>query len=141
MPIRFFLPLALAWLAGSAWAQASTQAVVVQAAVMARTSVQVQGAPASIEVSERDIQRGFVEAPHPVTLAVHSNVSSGVALHFHCAGEIALQAVVEGEGVGMPLLLAWQRQPRQVQLKIRFLLSPQARAGSYPWPLRVSAAT
>ncbi len=146
MPLRtLLLSLMLPVLAGSALAAGASQPLVVRATVAARTSVQVENAPSRLNVSADDIRRGFVDAEHPITLAVHTNVPSGVMLHFLCAGDQAVQALVEGMGAGLsaagsPMLLAWQRQPRQLMLRVRFLLSPQARPGSYPWPLRVSAA-
>lgn len=138
------LMLAMACGSGAAVASPGSQPLVVRAVVLARTNVQVASAPARLQVSPRDVARGFVDAEHPVTLSVHSNVASGVMLDFLCAGGVAVRALVArnegGAPSGSPLLLPWQRHPHQVVVRVRFLLSPDATPGDYPWPLRVSAA-
>ncbi|WP_167772832.1 hypothetical protein [Ramlibacter humi] len=137
---RTVLLLGIALLAGSAVAADASQLLTVRAVVMGRTTVQVHDAPARLEVTARDVERGYVDARQPVTVAVHSNVPSGVMLQFLCAGEVAVQAMVDGARAGAPMVLAWQRQPRQLVMHVRFVLAPGAQPGSYPWPLRVSAA-
>lgn len=140
MLLRTVLLLATAFWAGSATAEGVSQQLTVRLTVAARTTVQVSDAPAQLEITAKDVERGWVDAQRPVTVAVHSNVPSGVMLQFLCAGEVAVQAMVDGAGAGVPMLLAWQRQPRQIVMHVRFVLAPGARPGAYPWPLRVSAA-
>jgi hypothetical protein len=123
-------------------------AMTVRATVKRFASVRV-AAPQSLTISESDVARGYVDVGAPVQLTVQSNVPEGYTLVLQQHGDAVREAVVQGlphalvvassgtsvsrpaAGTGM-----WQEE---LQLRVRFALSPQARPGTHAWPLQISA--
>jgi hypothetical protein len=101
--------------------------------------------PASIAVSAHDVARGYVEVVEPMTLAVAHN-TAGYVLEVHALLPIASRIDVYGlpeqvrlAGTGGSIE---HRSPpatnERVALTYRLVLSPDTRAGDYPWPLQVA---
>jgi hypothetical protein len=132
----------------SAGGPGASASMTVRATVKRFASVRV-AAPQSLTISESDVARGYVEVGAPVQLTVQSNVPEGYTLVLQQHGEAVREAVVQGlqdalvvaqsetsvsrpaAGRGM-----WQEQ---LQLRVRFALSPDARPGTHAWPLQISA--
>lgn len=105
-------------------------------------------APRSLTISESDLQQGYVDVPGPMEVTVRSNVPQGYTLELQNQGEQVREAVVHG--LAAPLVVdaggSWlsRRAPRHglwtdtLELRVRFHLTPTARAGTHAWPLTVS---
>jgi len=121
----------------------------VSARIAKHVRVQVLSQPQTVEVTAADVARGFVEAPQRVQMAVQSNTQDGYSLAFTKHAGFVRQARVSGLGAGeMQLqgdMLATTRPAagrgvyREVlEMAFRFELSPEARQGTYPWPIQVA---
>lgn len=121
--------------------------LLVSAVVARHTSIRI-APPAAISISEEDLARGYVEIAAPVEVTVRSNVPQGYALVFERQGEQVRQARVQGPDgallVGSTGVVATRPAAGpgmwsdRLQLRFRFELAPQARAGQHPWPLSIS---
>ena len=119
----------------------------VGATVLPQAGIAAQSLPQSLEVSARDVARGFVEVPNTVRLAVTSTSRDGFALDFWPRTTVFTAIIVRGagpdasldgnggtivqrgrHGVAMPLLLGF-----------RFNLAPGTTPGIYPWPVQIDA--
>jgi hypothetical protein len=107
--------------------------------------VKMRNQPASLEVTARDVERGYVERAGASLLEVTSNTPWQI--HFRPSGEVIRTARVSGlagevlvgpEGGSRSNLLA-ARQMSAFELSYRFELAPGAQPGTYPWPLVMSA--
>lgn len=117
-------------------------------AVVLRHAAIRMNAPRSLTISESDIRRGYVDADSPMEVTVHSNVPEGYMLALQNHGEQVREMVVYG--LPAPLVVSAgggslsRQAPRRglwtdtLQLRVRFHLSPAARAGLHAWPLTVS---
>lgn len=101
--------------------------------------------PATMAVSAGDVARGYVEVVEPTKLAVAHN-TAGYVLEVHSLLPIASRIEVYGlpeqvrlEGTGGSIE---HRSPpsidERVALTYRLVLTPDTRAGDYPWPLHLS---
>lgn len=127
-------------------AQADTLDLTVRAVVLPRVSVQVLSGPPSLQVTERDVVNGYVDAPVPVSLLVSSNTARGVLLMFTSASELVTHTRVTGPQVDVQLGSAggalWVRDARprrHMALQFRFYLSADTPPGHYAWPLHLAA--
>jgi hypothetical protein len=138
--------LGLALLAGAGCAQADGASVPMQVTAVVRQffRLQVVSQPQVIQVSQRDVARGYVDVPEPVRLAVESNSSNGYAIQFARHGDEFRAAQVQGLGqeveVDSQAAMHWKPAARRETLEFRFRLrlAPQLRPGEYPWPIQVS---
>ena len=107
--------------------------------------LQVLRQPQTIEVTPRDVERGYVEVASASLLQVTANTPWEVS--FQPRGEIARSArvsglagdIVVGPGGGSYAGLRPMRSPTTFDLSYRFDLVPGVGPGTYPWPLAVSA--
>jgi hypothetical protein len=131
--------------AGSSAAQMN-----VSVQVIARTILTIDAQPATVNVTQDDVARGYVDVPQVVAFRVLSNSRDGYSLTFHpisypfSAAEVrwgAQAAVVEG-GDWMPSLShPYQQGGSAGSLAVRLRLSAGAEPGSYAWPLQVAASS
>jgi predicted membrane metal-binding protein len=138
--------LGFALLAGAGGAQAGGASAALQVSVVVRHffRLQVLSQPQAIQVSQRDVARGYVDVPVPVQLAVESNSGNGYSIQFARHGEAFLGAQVQGLGqefqVDSQAAMHWQPAARRETLEFRFRLrlAPHLPPGEYPWPIQVS---
>jgi hypothetical protein len=122
----------------------------VSAIVQRHASIRVSP-PLSLTISDADIARGYVELATPLEIKVRSNVPEGYTLTFDTYGADVRGAAVQSVDAGMSVTSTgnalsrpgagrgtWQET---LQLRIRFQLAPQARAGIHAWPLQISMAS
>lgn len=119
----------------------------VSAVIPRHTSIRL-APPSSFTISEADLARGYVEVAAPVQVSVQSNVQQGYTLVFQNESEQVRQAVVQGLPAALVVGSGGATASRPaagggmwrdtLQLRVRFDLSPQARAGVHAWPLQVS---
>jgi hypothetical protein len=143
-----FLVLAAAF--GSCLAAGASQTMLVSARVLRYAAIRVSP-PASFNVSDADLARGFAVVAAPLALQVQSNVPAGYSLRFEKEAVHVLQAHVDLDGrritVADAAVLAMRTAPGrgmwhdQVELRFRFDLAQGIAAGEHPWPLRISMAS
>jgi hypothetical protein len=118
----------------------------VSATVTAIARLEAQSAPADVEVSLADVERGFIDVAEPLTLVIRSNSASGFAMDVMTVTPMLSSMVVHGldsdqflGADGGTLVQRWQRpQVVNLSLKFRLILAPGLTPGRYPWPLRVA---
>lgn len=120
----------------------------VSVVVPPRAVLSVESEPSSLRITEEDVARGYVEVPKASRVQIRTNTPGGWLAELQ-----VLQGpyrLIEVTGLGAPTQVnasgGWIAQPypgttRQVSLEVgyRFLLSPNARQGVYPWPVALAA--
>jgi hypothetical protein len=132
-------------LPGSALAAQQRAQLGVSAVVLPMATLQVNSAPADLQITINDLRRGFVDVVQPTSIVVNSNSAEGIALDLMTLNEMLSLIVVDGVdsaqvlgAEGGTLVRRWQRpQSLRLNLKFRLLLAPGLTAGRYPWPLRL----
>lgn len=109
--------------------------------------MEIKSAPARLDISSTDLQRGYIDVVQPTELTVRSNSPDGFALDvLTVASPMVSSMVVEGldsdlalGADGGTIVQRWER-PHAVNLSLtfRFALTPGLPPGNYPWPLRLS---
>jgi len=115
--------------------------------VPARAVLSVESQPASLEITEADVARGYVEAPATSIVQVRTNSPAGWLLEFQPLQGPYRSVEVTGLGSTAQVSAAggWLAQPYAgktlvtASLGYRFVLSGDARPGLYPWPVALSA--
>lgn len=143
--------LAVGAVAGSTSAEAADGAnaqVTVGATVLRHVGIRVLTAPRTINISETDIARGYVDAPIASKLEIRSNSPTGYMLAIESQADFARGTEVRGIGGVASLgrfggVLNIQTggrgmQMTPVELSFRILLSEEARPGVHPWPIQLS---
>jgi hypothetical protein len=130
MPVRAFLRSFLAMLvvALPAAAHAGGAQIAVSAVVAKSSRISFVGQPASIEVTESDVARGYVELPAGARLELWSNSREGIVLSFSSSEPFAWSTSLVMPG-----------GTQRVDLRYRLPLAPATQPGSYPWPVRITA--
>jgi hypothetical protein len=134
----------LACSAAFARADGASAQMRVSAVVRPYLRMQVVSQPHTIDVSARDIARGYVDVPIPVQLAVESNSRDGCTIVFARNGDFVREAQVRGLGqelqVAQEGFMHWTPNARRetLQFQFRLQLAPQVSPGQYPWPIQVS---
>lgn len=133
-------------MAGPAQAGGGATGVVVGATVRPYARVVARSGPEMLEVAAEDVAHGFVEAPATV-VTVRTNAPRGYVVRVERRGA-PLFLVVEERGRGTalgpeggPIVLNHVASPIDlVDLQWRFYLIEGVEPGTYPWPIRLSAA-
>jgi hypothetical protein len=126
-------------------AQPSSTTLSVAARVLPMVRVQMLRQPATLEITAGDIERGFVELRAATVMRVVSNTRWEVSFLSH--GDFARLTQVSGLSGSLPvgpdgssrISRSASKEPASLELGYRFELSPDARPGTYPWPVTVSA--
>ncbi len=143
--------MALLMVAPTGPAAASDMAkLTVSATVLKHASLKVLAQPASVVITAADVARGYVDVSAPAQVAIKSNSPRGYMLEFANEGDFMRGIQVRGLGTDLQLSPAGGaiRQPgtesgvlkTTLDLHFRFLLAEGTQAGSYPWPVHLSAA-
>lgn len=141
--VATFVIVAAPAYAGSA---SATMAISVQ--VVGRTLLTVGQQPASVVVTQSDIQRGYIDVPAAVAFQVRSNAREGYSLQFEPVSGPFAQAKVTWENStaavgsdGSWLTHSYQQGTTAGRLDVRLVLAPDATPGSYSWPVRFAATS
>lgn len=138
---------ALALLALPAAGGESRAQMGVTASVMPRTSIRFD-VPARLVLTRADLQRGLLP-PQPVRISAFSNTPHGLELTLRAPQGLFASLRVRGPGVDARLpgeggAFAWRWQgrpgfqvPARVDLELTAELLPEAREGSFDWPVRL----
>lgn len=138
--------LAAALVTGSLQAESVSATVQVSARVIGRTIITLQSEP-MVTITPADLERGWVEVTEPSVLSVKSNQRAGFQLAFAptapwvAGGEVAgLSDPIVFEASGASAAFSYAGvAPRQLELRWKLHLSPDATPGTFPLP--VSFAT
>jgi hypothetical protein len=102
----------------------------------------------TVQVSQKDMQRGYVDVPAGTVYRVRTNDPRGYLLHFHHMGgpfsavsisDGARQVELAGMSALVPETSAGGPGGERKEISYRLFLSSEARPGSYPWPLLLEA--
>lgn len=118
----------------------------VSAVVRAVADLELQSAPANLQISAADLRRGFIDVAQPTQLKVRSNSQSGFALDVMTMAPMLSSMTIEGFNSdtslgpeGGTIVQRWQKpQAVALSLKFHFALVPGLQAGNYPWPVRLA---
>lgn len=143
--------LAVCTMAGTMPAEAADSAtgqVTVGATVLRHASVRVLTAPRTVNISQADLSRGYVDVATTSKLEIRSNSPTGYVLAIESQNDFARGTEVRGSG-GVASLgrfggilnihtVGRGMHTTPVELSFRVLLSQEARPGVYPWALQIS---
>lgn len=104
-------------------------------AVVAKSAkLTLRGQPASFVITGEDVARGHVDLPPGPRLDIRSNSREGFSVAVFSADPQWRVELRGGQGASV---LAGGA--RSLDLNCRLLLAPDARPGTYPWPVQVIA--
>ena len=120
----------------------ATDRMTIAATVSAHITLSTLHEPETLSLSERDIERGYIEAR--ARYDVKTNVPGGYRLRFVPRVGLASQITILGLGGAVVLrdLEVDVFRPvssDDVDLQLRIDLRPGLEAGSHPWPVLVAA--
>ena len=111
-------------------------------AVVAKTAqVSIREHPASIQVTDADIARGYVDVANGPRIDVSTNSREGLVVSFLAGGD-AIRAVQLRGTAGDSILLPGPARGmvrHRIEPGYRLILAPAARPGTYAWPVQVVA--
>lgn len=133
---------------GTVLAGSTSALMSVRVQVQARTLLNVESQPPSLDLTEADLARGYVEVPAAARIRVRSNDPNGYLLDFEVAAGpfTAIEVTGLGPAAQISATGGWLAQPFAgtqpvtSELTYRFLLAGNVRPGTYPWPVSLSAA-
>ncbi|PYQ30172.1 MAG: hypothetical protein DMF57_16005 [Acidobacteria bacterium] len=146
--LRTVLPLIATFviLAVPGYADSASATMAISVQVIGRTLLTVGSQPASVEVTQSDIQRGYIDVPAAVAFQVRSNAREGYSLQFEPVSGPFAQAKVTWENStaaigadGSWLTHGYQQGTMAGRLDVRLVLAAGATPGSYSWPVRFAA--
>ena len=127
-------------------ARSGSAQIQVSAKVASRTTLKMLWQPSDITITEKDIARGYVDAPSASLIEVRNNNPRGYLLVFEGLNGPFRKTLVRGMerevqiGPGAGLVpMPHARGPVTMELSYRFFLSENARPGTYSWPLTLSS--
>ena len=111
------------------------------AVVAKNAQVSVRGHPASIQISEADVARGYVDVATGPRVDVSTNSREGLVVSFLVGSEMFSAVQLRGT-VGDSILLSGPSRgvaKHRIEPAYRLILAPAARPGTYAWPVQVVA--
>ncbi len=122
--------------------------IIVSATVAARISQSIIHQEPTINVTEADIKKGFIEVASGTVLQIKSNTRNGYALFFEGSNELFKEIIVMEKGRTVTLSpqggFVHQRssgsQTEVKDLSYKFQLRENIQPGFYPFPFRVKAS-
>jgi hypothetical protein len=127
-------------------AAATRTSFTVGATVTARAALTAESVPPALDVSARDVERGFVEVSSVIRLVVTNTSPDGFALDLFPVSPMFSAVTVRGNGAvaafdgagGEIFERGLHGAAVPVLLNFRFELAPGTLPGRYPWPLQFS---
>lgn len=140
------LSLASAPAVQNAYAEPHTTKLTVMARIATFFRMQVDHQDAALTITERDIERGYVEVPAASKFSVVTNTQDGFVIDFRPRSDVFRSVLVTGLQNPIEIGAAGGTAMNNVphgrttfhQLGYRFMLRPDLQPGSYPWPLDIS---
>lgn len=115
--------------------------LVLSAVVAKNAQLSVRDHPASIEVRELDVARGYLDVPSGPRIDVRTNSRDGLMVSFIASGEPVRAVQLRGTA-GESILLPGPARGvanHRIEPGYRLILAPDARPGTYAWPVQVVA--
>ena len=118
----------------------------VSTVVVARAIVNVDAAPATVDVTADDINRGYVDVAAPITIRVKTNSRRGYLLQVDKVNESFSRVELSTDALSMNVAAqSWIERPYisggdVLPVRARLHLSPGAMPGSYALPVAFSAS-
>ena len=147
MAKRALLPvMAMFIAAGNLLADSVETKMVVSATVIASARLTVESQPLAVDVTQQDIERGYVELTTPIVVRVRTNSRSGYLLQVANVDEAFEQIEVAfGETEMRVTHEGWVNRPyvsggESIAMHARLHLSPLAQPGRRALPIAVSAS-
>ncbi len=117
----------------------------VNASVAAIARIVQQTAPADLEISPTDLQRGYLDVTQALGLVVQSNSAQGFTLDVVTVAPILTAIEIDGLDAqarlgaeGGVVVQRWRApQTLRLALHLRFGLMSGLTPGRYPWPVRM----
>jgi hypothetical protein len=98
-------------------------------------------------ITSENIAQGYVEVPAASRLEIRNSSRSGYMITFEVQEGPFGQVFIRGLGTELHvsfgsgwLLMPHSRTPELLELTYRFILPADARPGTYPWPIQISAS-
>jgi len=132
--------IALAMLVPAGAAHSGAQ-LMVSAVVAKNAQLAVRDHPATIQVSEADIARGYLDVASGPRIDVSTNSRDGLMVAFLASGE-AVHAVELRGSAGDSILLPGPAKGvarHRIEPGYSLILAPAVRPGIYAWPVQVIA--
>jgi hypothetical protein len=99
-----------------------------------------------LEITSQHVAQGYIDVLHASRIELRNNSPSGFILTIENQGEPFRDVYVNGFENQIQLnsgtawvLMPYIPVPKTLDLSYRFVLSENARPGSYPWPLQITA--
>lgn len=125
--------------------KAASAQLKVSATVLPYTSLNVSNRARTVEITESDISRGYVDIRAASSVEVSTNTREGYYLSFECFDSSFRQVRVDGLGRATTIASGSGIVPMphsgkvvRMELSYRFILAENAKPGSYPWPMTIS---
>ena len=143
--LAFAAHLASSIFPGSTASAATTHsAMAVSVIVMPLTAILAASMPDALEVSARNVERGFVEVTRESPIVVSNNSPGGFVLEIWPVGSVFSAVTVYGIGAnvligadgGSIYLRGRHGAAIRMRLNFRFRIPPGTLPGRYPWPIQ-----
>lgn len=141
---------ALGLMAVSQGAAADELRLGVRATIAKRATLKVLAQPQAVVITAADIARGWVDVPGSAHVTIRSNSPAGYMLVFASEGDFVQNMRVRGVGHDVQMGAGGGIVPQSgpahgvthatLQLGFRFELAPNAREGTFAWPVQMSVA-
>ena len=132
----------------TAFADSANATMRVSVDVVARTILTVDRQPDGVTVTQRDIERGYVELPAAVAFRVRSNARNGYRIEFEPLDRPFTRAAISWDrqlavvsADGSWLTRSYEEGERAGTFSVRLDLAPGTKAGRYRWPVRFDAVS
>ena len=138
----------IAYFTGLSFAGSSNATVMVSATVIGRISQSIIHQEVSINVTEADVKKGFIEIPSGTILQIKTNTRNGYGLFFEGINELfkKVTVMVNGRTVALSPNGGFVYQPYSgsnigvKDLSYRLQLKEDIQPGIYPFLFRVKAS-
>ncbi len=129
------------------WAAGNKSVVMVSASVVGNLSQETLRQESLLTVTEEDLARGYIDVETGTIFKVSSNDKTGYFIQFNTDGLLLREALltINGRAISVPAGLGLIHQPspglagETLNINYRLFLNPGLKAGTYSWPIAVSA--
>jgi hypothetical protein len=124
----------------------ATASVQVSVVIKPVARVKVLHQEPRIEITRQQIAQGYIDVALASSIEVRTNVPTGCLLTIENHGGPFREVYVNGLGNEIQLqagngwvIMPYTPVPKTLELSYRFMLAADARPGSYPWPMQITA--
>jgi hypothetical protein len=133
---------------GLTFAESTKATIMVSATVVPRLSQSIIHQEPTVNVTEGDLKKGFIEIPSGTILQIKTNARNGYALLFEGSNELFKEVLVRDKGRSIALspnggLVHQPYSGSNIEVKdlsYKLQLKEDIQPGAYPFPFRVKAS-